>query len=141
MNSLKELFIKCVETKTICYIKELEIEKENALNVLKQIKGKQMPRQTKEIDERLKDLPKKLQKALAGDDEFLDKAQHASKKELDDLCLKSTELLVDFEKDMDADADLQSLKEQSKEAAAVYKEGIKINKARAAYCVYIKKSL
>ena len=95
----------------------------------------------KETDPRLDNLPKKIRKALQGDDEFLDKAQQASKEELNKLMITSSELIVDFEKDQEADQHLQELKEQVKNASQPYKDGIRINSARNAYCVYIKRSL
>ena len=99
-----------------------------------------MAKSQKATDPRLENFPKKWAKTLENDEEFLDKAQQSSKKELDELILKAQELLVDFEKDQDADQNLQELKEQLKEAGAIYKDGIKINKARSAYCVFLKRS-
>jgi len=95
----------------------------------------------KETDPRLDNLPKKIRKALQGDTDFLDKAQQSSKEELNKLLIQAQELIVDFEKDQEADQHLQELKEQLKDAATPYRDGIKINQARAAYTVYIKRSL
>jgi outer membrane PBP1 activator LpoA protein len=96
---------------------------------------------SKETDPRLESLPKKIRKALEGDTDFLDKAQQASKEELNKLMVTAQELIVDFEKDYEADIHVQELKEQLKDASSTYKDGIKINQARATYCVYIKRSL
>jgi len=95
----------------------------------------------KETDPRLQSLPKKIQKALSGDTDFLDKAQHSTKEELNKLLILAQELVVDFEKDQDADQHLQELKEQLKDAGQQYKDGIKINQARSAYAIYLKRSL
>ena len=95
----------------------------------------------KETDPRLDNLPKKIRKALQGDDDFLTKAQGSTKEELNKLLIQAQELVVDFEKDQEADQHLQELKEQLKDAATPYRYGIKINQARAAYTVYIKRSL
>ena len=100
-----------------------------------------MAKKSKETDPRLDNLPKKIRKALQGDDDFLDKAQQSTKEELNKLLIQSQELVVDFEKDQEADQHLQELKDQLKTAAQPYKDGIRINQARAAYTVYLKRSL
>jgi hypothetical protein len=57
------------------------------------------------------------------------------------MIVKFNEILADFQKDMEEDTDLQEKKEAYQEAASVYRDGIKVNTAKAAYCVYIKRSL
>lgn len=88
-------------------------------------------------------LPKKWVKVLDNlqDDDFLEKAQQSSKEELSDIIVKCNENLAEIKKDMDADQDLAEKKQAVKDAAAVYKEGIAVNEAKAMYCVYLKNSL
>ena len=97
--------------------------------------------------EKLSGFPRKWARILEIDNDesdennFLDKVQQASKDELDDMIVVCNENMADLRKDEAADLDLQNLKEQVKDASAIYRDGIKINEARAMYCVYIKKSL
>jgi len=105
----------------------------------------------KATDPRLDNFPKKwrtvLEKLCLNDDgsgkadDFLDVAQQANKEDLNGMIVKYSENIADFEKDMDADTDLQEKKEVYQDAARVYKDGIKVNEAKARYCVFIKKSL
>jgi hypothetical protein len=99
-------------------------------------------------DPRLDNFPKRwatvLDKLCNGEgdaDPFLDDVQQMSKEDLDKLIVKFNENQADFKKDMDADMDLANKKEAVAEAAAVYKDGIKVNEAKAMYCVYLKRSL
>ena len=102
-------------------------------------------------DSRLEGIPKRvasiLEKLCNSSDEngnadpFLDDVQQLSKDEINDLIIQFNENVVDFKKDMEADMDLASKKEAYAEAAAVYREGIKVNDAKAVYCVYLKRSL
>ena len=97
--------------------------------------------------EKLSGFPRKWARILeidndeSDDNNFLDKVQQSSKEDLDDMIVTCNENIAEFKKDEDADLDLQNLKEQVKDASAIYRDGVKINNARAMYCVYIKKSL
>lgn len=97
----------------------------------------------KEQDSRLKGFPKKWANVLAqpDHDEWLDKAQQASKDDLEKMIVQSSELLADFKKDLESDQDIKDIKEQLKDACHVPRQGIKINEAKAMYCVYLKKSM
>lgn len=102
-------------------------------------------------DSRLENIPKRIANILeklcnsSGEDgnadPFLDDVQQLSKEELDKLIIQFNENVVDFRKDMEADMDLASKREAYAEAAIVYRDGIKINDAKAVYCVYLKRSL
>jgi hypothetical protein len=108
-----------------------------------------MAKKTK--DPRLENFPKKyrsvLEKLCSNDDgtgqadDFLDVAQQATKEELNSMIVKYNENRADFEKDRDADTDLEEAKVKYQEAGQVYRDGIKVNEAKAMYCVFIKKSL
>lgn len=108
-----------------------------------------MAKDKKAKDTRLQNFPKKwasiLEKLCNGEDgskdDFLDTAQQSSKDDLDKMIVKFNENLADFRKDMDADADLQDKKEAYAEAASFYRDGIKVNEAKAMYCIYLKRSL
>jgi hypothetical protein len=101
----------------------------------------------KERDSRLENVPKKIANVLdkicngESQDPFLDDVQQATKEELDAMIVKFTDLIVDYERDRDADLDLQSKKEQAADAGVVYKEGIAANEAKSKYCALIKRSL
>lgn len=95
----------------------------------------------KEKNPLLKDVPKKVASALKDEDEWLEKVQQMSADEMDAEVIKCNENLVDYQKDMAEDPDLNALKDKLKEDSAVYREGIKINSARTAYLVYLKRSL
>ena len=90
-------------------------------------------------DSRLEGVPKKWAKVLEQDLDFVEKAQQASVEDLDKMIVESSELIVNFTKDMEADQDLLDKKAEVKEAAATYTEGIKVNKARQLYCVMLKR--
>jgi hypothetical protein len=92
-------------------------------------------------DSKLDGIPKKIQKILADDLEWLEKAQQFSKQDIDKEIVICNEVIVDLAKDMDADQHLNEIKEQKKEAEAVYKSGLKINNARVAYLVALKRSI
>jgi hypothetical protein len=95
----------------------------------------------KDTDPRLKNFSKKYAKVLEADPDFLDKVQQSSKDDLNKIIIETSELIVEFTKDMENDQDLLDKKEAVKEAAATYVDGIKVNKARNAYAIYIKKSM
>lgn len=105
----------------------------------------------KKTDARLENFPKKwasvLEKLCLMDDgsgkadDFLDVAQQSSKEDLDKLIVQYNENMAEFQKDMAADQDLEEKKVAYQEAASVYRDGIKVNEAKAMYCVFIKKSL
>jgi hypothetical protein len=105
----------------------------------------------KNKDARLENVPKKIRSVLeklcfaddgsGNGDDFLDKAQQSTKEELDKMIVQFNENLADFQKDMEADTDLEEKKSVYQEAAAVYRDGIKVNSAKAAYCVYLKRSI
>lgn len=92
-------------------------------------------------DSLLEGVPARIAKALQDDTDWLESLAQKNKDEIDYEIIKSNEYLVDFKKDMLSDDHLISLKEQVKEASAVYKDGIKINEARATYCVFLKRSM
>jgi len=92
-------------------------------------------------DPRLQGIPKKLAKALVEDTEWLDKALQMSKTDIDKEVVRCNEVIVDLTKDMEADGDLASAKERLKEAQAMYKEGLAINKARVTYLILTKRSM
>lgn len=72
----------------------------------------------KEVDSRLKNFPKKYAKTLEGDSDFLDKVQQSSKDDLNKIIIETSELIVEFTKDMENDQDLLDKKEAAKEAAS-----------------------
>ena len=54
-------------------------------------------------DPRLEGVPKKWAKILEEDTDFLDKAQQSSIEGLDKIIVETSELIVNFTKDMEAD--------------------------------------
>jgi hypothetical protein len=98
-------------------------------------------RPTKKDNDLLEGIPAKVARVLKDDTDWITRIQQLSKAELDIEIIKSNEYLVDFRKDMEADEPLIQLKQAIKEASAVYKDGIKINEARATYCVFLKRSM
>lgn len=88
--------------------------------------------------------PRKWARILEGlhqDDDFIDKAQQCSHADLDKYIVECNEHIAEMKKNMDADQDLKDAKENVKAIAAQYTDSIKVNEAKAMYCVYIKNSL
>jgi hypothetical protein len=97
--------------------------------------------QKKEKNPLLKNVPKKVASALKDEEEWLEKVQQMTKDQMDQEVIKCNESLVDYQKDMAEDPDLNDLKDRLKEGSLVYRDGIRINSARTAYLVYLKRSL
>lgn len=91
------------------------------------------------------DFPKKwakiLENELDPEDPFISKAQQSSAEQLQKMVFDCNQNIVNLEKDQSADGDLLSLKEQVKIAEEPYKIGIKVNQAKARYCIYLRRSL
>jgi ubiquitin len=88
--------------------------------------------------------PRKWAKILDNlheDDKFLEDVQQFSTSDLEKKIVDCNENMAEFKKNMELDADLKDAKEHVKSLAAVYKDGINVNEAKAMYCVYIKNSL
>ena len=78
---------------------------------------------------------------LHEDDKFLEDVQQFSTEEMDKQIVTSNEIIAEMKKNMELDSDLQAAKQNVKDIASNYTEGIKINEAKAMYCVYLKNSL
>lgn len=89
----------------------------------------------------LEGVPKKVAKILADDLDWMQKAQQMSKEDINKEIVQCNEVIVDLSKDMEADQHLNELKEQKKEAEAIYKEGLGLNRARVTYLIALKRSM
>ena len=95
-------------------------------------------------DSKFGTFPKKWAKVLEHlheDDTFINDVQGYSPAEIEKQIVNCNENIAEFKKNMDADLDLKAAKENVKELASQYTDAVKINEAKAMYCVYIKNSL